>query len=68
MFVMLLITVLTQIPQLNLAKLLSLEMEKSNDPERQLLATDGPASSSSYTRQIDEDDATSINNAPAPKF
>ena len=63
---MLLISVLTQIPQLNLAKLLSLEMEKSNDPERQLLAGDAPQSSS-YTRQIDEEDAMSINNQ-APKF
>lgn len=59
MFVMLLITVLTQIPQLNLAKLFSLEMNTSTDPERQLLAGDPTNNSSSYTRQIDEDDTQS---------
>jgi hypothetical protein len=54
MFVMLLLTVITQIPQLNLAKLFSLEME-STDPERQLLA-DSSNNSTSYTRQIDEEE------------
>lgn len=67
MFVMLLISVLTQIPELNLAKLLSLEMETSSDPERQLLTSDAPTSSS-YSRQIDEDDSLSINNTHSSKY
>jgi len=49
MFVMLLITVISQIPQLNMSKLFSIENEE-NDPERQLLAE-----ASSYNRQIDEE-------------
>lgn len=67
MFVMLLISVITQIPELNLAKLFSLE-NTSNDPERQLLS-EATSNSTSYSRQIDEDDTlsqhqhTSINQA-----
>lgn len=66
MFVMLFISVLTQIPELNLARLFSLEMEPSCDPERQLLAESAPAAgsqsghsrsgSNAYTRQIDDDE------------
>lgn len=55
MFVMLFISVMTQIPELNLARLFSLEIESSSDPERQLLA-DSTNNSTSYTRQIDDDD------------
>ena len=55
MFVMLLISVVTQIPQLNLAKLFSLESDPSSDPERQLLA-DSVNNSTSYMRQVDEDE------------
>ena len=59
MFVMLLISVITQIPQLNLAKLFSLEREASSDPERQLLADNATgANPASYTRQVDDDDAS----------
>lgn len=61
---MLFITVLTQIPELNLAKLLSLEIETSNDPERQLLTSDTCPASSTYNRQIDEDDTISVNQIP----
>lgn len=52
---MLLISVMTQIPELNLARLFSLEIESNSDPERQLLA-DSTNNSTSYTRQIDDDD------------
>ncbi len=44
----------TQIPQLNMAKLFSLE--SSNDPERQLLAD---ASTNSYCRQLDDEEESS---------
>lgn len=64
---MLFITVLTQIPELNLAKLLSLEIETSNDPERQLLTGDAPTSST-YNRQIDEDDSLSVNQIHSSKY
>jgi hypothetical protein len=61
MFVMLLITVISQIPQLNMTKLFSLESE-SNDPERQLLdATNSP----SYCRQVDEEND---NDCLRPKY
>lgn len=62
MFVMLFISVLTQIPELNLARLFSLEIDSSLDPERQLLADSSSSniahsanSTSAYTRQIDDD-------------
>lgn len=55
MFVMLFISVMTQIPELNLARLFSLEIDSSNDPERQLLA-ESTNNSTSYTRQIDDED------------
>lgn len=66
MFVMLLLNVITQIPQLNMAKLFALENEIT-DPERQLLA-DSSNNSPTYSRQVDEDTAslnpnqTSTNN------
>lgn len=53
MFVMLLITVISQIPELNMSKLFSIENEE-NDPERQLLA-ETSNTSPSYNRQIDEE-------------
>ena len=53
MFVMLLINVITQIPQLNMARLFSLENDI--DPERQLLA-DASTNSPSYCRQIDDEE------------
>ena len=65
MFVMLALSVITQIPQLNLAKLFSLENE-INDPERQLLA-DATTSSTSYSRQIDEDEPSNSNSAYLPQ-
>lgn len=55
MFVMLLLNVITQIPQLNLAKLFALENEI--DPERQLLAD--AVNSPSYSRQVDDDEDSS---------
>ena len=79
MFVMLLLSVITQIPELNMAKLFSLESEV-NDPERQLLA-EGSANSPSYCRQVDDDDVpplgtptqtnsfeASLNTDSRPKF
>jgi hypothetical protein len=60
MFVMLLISVITQIPQLNLAKLFSVDRDASCDPERQLLA-ENVSNSTSYTRQIDDDESSSSN-------
>lgn len=54
MFVMLLINVITQIPELNLAKLFSIKNE--NDPERQYLS-EAVSVSPSYSRQINEDEA-----------
>jgi len=54
MFVMLLLSTVTQIPELNLAKLFSMENDTS-DPERQLLNADGTTNSPSYCRQVDED-------------
>jgi hypothetical protein len=53
MFVMLLITVISQIPQLNMSKLFSIENDE-NDPERQLLS-EASNTSPSYNRQIDEE-------------
>lgn len=78
MFVMLLISVITQIPQLNLAKLFSLERDtstsSSSDAERQYLA-EGMSHSASYSRQIDEEDppvpaSTSLpaDDRSSPKF
>lgn len=62
MFVMLLLNVVTQIPELNVSKLFALEINESNDPERQLLAANnGP---SNYSRQLDEDDTASTLNPP----
>lgn len=66
MFVMLFISVLTQIPELNLARLFSLEIDSSSDPERQLLA-ESTNNSTSYTRQIDDDDYQSAIIAPLDK-
>lgn len=75
MFVMLFISVLTQIPELNLARLFSLEIDSPSDPERQLLA-ESTNNSTSYTRQIDDEDHqhqhSGYNNAdqqqPIPKY
>jgi hypothetical protein len=53
MFLMLLISVISQIPQLNMSKLFSIENEQ-NDPERQLLA-EASNTAPSYNRQIDEE-------------
>jgi hypothetical protein len=64
MFVMLLISVITQIPQLNLAKLFSLERDAACDPERQLLA-ENVSNSTSYTRQVDEDEPTVVGGGGA---
>ena len=50
-FVMLLLNVVTQVPQLNLAKLFALEPHVT-DPERQLLAN--ASTSSPYSRHLDE--------------
>ena len=61
MFVMLLISVITQIPQLNLSKLFSLERDTSSDPERQLLA-DNATNSASYMRQIDDEEPSLANS------
>jgi hypothetical protein len=60
MFVMLFISVLTQIPELNLARLFSLEIESACDPERQLLAESSTGTSATYTRQIDDDESSSV--------
>ncbi len=60
---MLLLNVVTQIPQLNMAKLFSLESE-INDPERQLLAN-AATSSPSYSRQMDEEDTLPTTAASA---
>ena len=54
MFVILLINVIIQIPELNLAQLFILNNGK--DPERECL-TNQVVASTSYTRQIDEDDS-----------
>jgi hypothetical protein len=62
MFVMLLISVITQIPQLNLAKLFSVDKDASCDPERQLLA-ENVSNSTSYTRQIDDDEPSAATAA-----
>lgn len=51
MFVMLLLNVITQIPQLNLAKLFSLESD-TVDPERERLADS--SNSPSYSRHMDD--------------
>jgi hypothetical protein len=59
MFVMLLINVITQIPQLNMARLFSLENDI--DPERQLLA-DASTNSPSYCRQIDDEEDRDLSN------
>lgn len=52
-FVMLLLNVVTQIPELNLAKIFSLEPD-SNDSERQLLSEPATNSGATYSRQFDE--------------
>ena len=77
MFVMLLLSVITQIPELNMSKLFSLDGKNSSDPERQLLAASGggvggaviassaglnSSSSPKYSRQVDEDDSSSISH------
>lgn len=59
MFVMLLLNVVTQIPQLNMAKLFSLESEI--DPERQLLA-DASTNSPSYCRQVDDEEDSVVHH------
>lgn len=51
---MLLLNVVAQVPQLNLAKLFALEAI-ATDPERQLLAN-ASTSSPSYSRQLNEAD------------
>lgn len=51
MFVMLLVSVISQIPQLNLSKYFILD--NSEDPEKQLL-TESIVNSGSYTQQINE--------------
>ncbi len=56
---MLLINVITQIPQLNMARLFSLENDI--DPERQLLA-DASTNSPSYCRQIDDEEDRDLSN------
>ena len=62
MFVMLLLSVIAQIPQLNMSKLFALDLNESNDPERQLLAANTSTNSPKYSRQIDDDDASSRSN------
>jgi hypothetical protein len=78
MFVMLLLSVITQIPELNMSKLFSLDSKNSNDPERQLLAGGGggglgggggviassvnTSNSPKYSRQVDEDDTSSLSH------
>lgn len=52
MFVMLLLNVVTQIPQLNLAKLFSLQID-SADPERQLLA-EVSTNTATYSRHMED--------------
>jgi len=69
MFVMLLLSVITQIPELNMSKLFSLENKDSSDPERQLLAGGGggvvsgivnnSGHSPKYSRQVDDEEASS---------
>ncbi len=60
---MLLISVIAQIPQLNLAKFFLLKSDATaTDGERQLI-TDNINNPTLYTRQIDEDDQ-SIMNVP----
>ena len=59
MFVILLINVIIQIPELNLAQLFTLS--NSKDPERECL-TNTINASSSYTRQIDDDESLTNND------
>jgi hypothetical protein len=59
MFVILLINVIIQIPELNIAQLFTLSNTK--DPERECL-TNAVNASSSYTRQIDDDESLTNNN------
>jgi hypothetical protein len=61
MFVMLLLNVVVQIPELNLPQLFTLK--DSKDPERECL-TNPVISSSSYARQIDDDDLISNKDEP----
>ena len=65
MFVMLLLTVIAQIPQLNMSKLFSLELNDSHDPERQLLAGGCNVANNSpkYSRQVDDDDVSRLSSA-----
>lgn len=74
MFVMLFISVMTQIPDLNLARLFAIDIDTSSDPERQLLA-ESTNNSTSYTRQIDDEDhqdnengVTVATSAPGSKY
>lgn len=73
MFVMLLLSVITQIPELNMSKLFSLENKGASDPERQLLASGSgvglannnalnkSSGSPKYSRQIDDEEVSQIN-------
>ena len=56
MFVMLLLNLVIQIPDLNFSKYFSLKQPNS-DPERECLAN-AVSSSPSYSRQIDDDEPT----------
>ena len=70
MFVMLLLSVTTQIPQLNLIKLFSAE-DKPADPERELLA-EAASSTPAYSRQIDDEEPSNSviaqSDEQRPKF
>jgi hypothetical protein len=55
MFVMLVLNVITQIPEFNISKIF-LNKDSRQDPETQCLA-DAVNASPSYTRQIDEDES-----------
>ncbi len=64
MFVMLLLNVVTQVPQLNLAKLFSVHAGHE-DPERQTLTEASVNTAPSYSRQMDEPETQTINDGPA---
>jgi hypothetical protein len=61
MFVMLVISVFNQIPQLNFAKYFSIESDAQDDPQRPLLG-DSSSHQPAYNRQINDDEQTSNNN------
>jgi len=62
MSVMLLLNVVTQVPQLNLAKLFSVHAGRE-DPERQTLTEAASANTApSYSRQMDEPEAQTTND------